>query len=72
MTHYYNSYSRKWYSDNLFLEENVFLGCNVIICKGVKIGRNCVVGAGSVVTKDFEENSVYAGVPAKKIGEHIL
>jgi len=54
------------------LEENVFLGCNAIVCKDVKIGRNCVVGAGSVVTKNLEENSVYAGVPAKKVGEHIL
>lgn len=72
LTHYYNSHSKQWYSGDLFLEENVFLGCNAIVCKGVKIGKNCIVGAGSVVTKNLEENSVYAGVPAKKVGEHIL
>lgn len=52
--------------------KEVFLGCNAIVCNGVKIGKNCIVGAGSVVTKNLEENSVYAGVPAKKVGEHIL
>lgn len=72
MTHFYNSHLKQWYSGDLFLEENVFLGCNVIVCKGVKIGKNCVVGAGSVITKNLEENSVYAGVPAKKVGEHNL
>lgn len=58
LTHYYNSHSKQWYSGDLYLEENVFLACNAIICKGVKIGKNCIVGAGSVVTKNLEENSV--------------
>lgn len=72
MTHYYDSHSKKWYSGDLFLEENVFLGCNAIICKGIRIGRNAVIGAGSVVTKDCGENSVYTGVPAKRIGVHCV
>lgn len=46
---------------------NVFIGMNAIITRGVTIGDNVVIGAGSVVTKDCEANSVYAGVPAKKI-----
>ncbi len=46
---------------------NVFLGMNCMICKGVTIGDNVVVGVGSVVTKDCEPNSVYAGCPAKRI-----
>lgn len=37
------------------------------ILPNVRIGRGSVVGAGSVVTKDIEPYSIYAGVPAKKI-----
>lgn len=47
--------------------DNVFIGMNSIIERNVKIGDNVVIGAGSVVTKDCEKNSVYAGVPARKI-----
>ena len=46
---------------------NVFIGMNAIITRGVTIGDNVVIGAGSVVTKDCENDSVYAGNPAKKI-----
>lgn len=41
-----------------------FIGANSIILPGVKIGNNCVVGVGSVVTKDIPDNSVVGGVPA--------
>lgn len=47
--------------------DNVFIGMNTIIERNVKIGNNVVIGAGSVVTKDCEPNSVYAGAPAKRI-----
>lgn len=40
---------------------------NAIITRGVTIGDNVVIGAGSVVTKDCEGDSVYAGNPARKI-----
>ena len=46
---------------------NVFIGMNAIITRNVQIGDNVIIGAGSVVTKDCEENSVYAGNPARKI-----
>lgn len=46
---------------------NVWLGENVTICKGVNIGNNCIIGIGSVVTKSIPDNSVAAGVPAKVI-----
>ncbi len=46
---------------------NVFIGMNTTILPGVNIGDNVIVGANSVVTKDLESDSVYCGVPAKKI-----
>ncbi len=46
---------------------NVFIGMNSIILRGVTIGNNVIIGAGSIVSTDCEDNSVYAGNPAKKI-----
>ena len=48
--------------------DNVFIGSNSVILYGTKIGPNVIIGSGSVVTKDCEPNSVYAGTPARKIG----
>ena len=49
------------------IKDNVFVARHVTIMRNVTIGENVIIGAGSVVTKDCEANSVYAGVPAKKI-----
>jgi len=46
-----------------------FIGAGTIILKGVKIGNHCVVAAHSLVNRNFEDYSIIAGVPAKKIGE---
>jgi acetyltransferase-like isoleucine patch superfamily enzyme len=51
------------------LGEDVWLGCNVIVLKGVVIGNGAVVGAGSVVTTSILPNEIWAGVPARKISE---
>lgn len=47
--------------------DHVWLGVDVIVLKGVTIGRNSVIGAGSVVTKDVPENVVAAGNPCRVI-----
>ena len=49
------------------IKDNVWVGMNVTILKGVTIGRNSIIGACSVVTKDIPENTMAFGVPAKKI-----
>ena len=45
----------------------VYIGTRSIIMPGVNIGNNCIIAAGSVVTKDIPNNSVVGGVPAKFI-----
>ena len=49
------------------LERNVWIGDGAIVCKGVRIGENSVIGAGSVVTKDIPANVIAAGNPAKPV-----
>ena len=49
------------------IKDNVWIGDSAIVCKGVTIGKNSIIGAGAVVTKDVPENCIYAGNPAKFI-----
>ncbi|WDF54708.1 acyltransferase [Mucilaginibacter sp. KACC 22063] len=49
----------------IFIDDNVFIGGNSIILKGVKIGKNSVIAAGSIVVKDIPENVVAGGNPCK-------
>jgi len=56
----------KWeYAQPIVIEDNVWLGGGVIVCPGVTIGANTVVGAGSVVTADLPANVLAVGSPAR-------
>lgn len=52
---------------SILLEEDVWLGVNVVVLKGVTIGKGAVVGAGAIVTKSIPANEIWAGIPATKI-----
>lgn len=55
------------YVEDITIQNNVWLGAGVIVLAGVNIGENSVVGAGSIVTKNVDANSFYAGNPAVKV-----
>jgi len=54
-------------ASRVVLEENVWIGDSAIVCKGVTIGTNSIIGAGSVVTSDIPANVIAAGNPARII-----
>lgn len=53
--------------ERIVIESNVWLGVNVVVLKGVKIGKNSVIGANSVVVKDIPANVIAAGNPCRVI-----
>lgn len=55
------------YGIEVTIEDNVWIGGNTVICPGVHIGDNVVIGAGSVVTKDIPDSCIAAGNPCKVI-----
>jgi len=55
------------YDEDVIIEDDVWMGCNVTILKGVRIGRGAIISACSLVTKDVAPYSIVGGVPAKVI-----
>lgn len=55
------------YAKPITIKENCWLAANVTVCGGVTINEGCVIGAGSVVTRDIPPNSLAAGNPCKVI-----
>lgn len=51
----------------IFVGDGCWIGAGTTILPGVSIGAGTIIAAGSVVTRDCEQNSIYAGIPAKKI-----
>lgn len=52
-----------------FVEEGASIGANATILPGVRLGRYCMVGAGSVVTKDVEPFALVVGNPARVVSQ---
>ncbi|MBQ1259033.1 MAG: sugar O-acetyltransferase [Clostridia bacterium] len=55
------------YGIEVTVGDNVWIGGNTVICPGVKVGSNVVIGAGSVVTRDIPDWSFAAGNPCRVI-----
>lgn len=45
--------------EDVYIEKNVWIGANVVILKGVRVGENSIIGAGSIVTKSIDSNSIF-------------
>jgi acetyltransferase-like isoleucine patch superfamily enzyme len=56
---------------DIIVEEHVWVGSNVSVLKGVTLGKNCVVGTGSIVTKSVEAQTIAVGAPSKIIKSNI-
>lgn len=61
--------SRYEYGMPITIGSNCWLGANVTVCPGASVGDNCVIGAGSVVTKAMPSNTVCAGNPCRVLRE---
>ena len=57
------------YAKKIVIENNVWLGSNVVVLPGVTIGENSVIGAGAVVSKNIPANVVAMGVPCRVVRE---
>ena len=57
------------YAKPVHIGKNCWFGANVVVCGGVTIGDGCVIGAGSVVTRDIPANTFAAGVPCRVVRE---
>ena len=54
---------------NCEIGENAFLGINSTINDETKIGKDCLIASGALITKDTEEGKMYAGMPAKPLAK---
>jgi len=63
-----NDYKRPEDDLDVIIENDVWIGMNAMILKGVKIAEGSIVAAGSIVTKSTEPFSINVGIPAKKLG----
>ncbi len=63
-------HQQKCITREIIIGDESWIGANVVIVAGIRIGKHAVVAAGSVVTKDVPEFSIVAGNPAKLIKQY--
>ena len=68
-SHDVNSEYFDYFVKDIIVEDYVWIGTRATILPGVKLGKGCVVAAGSTVTKDVSAYDIVGGVPAKVIGK---
>lgn len=64
---YSEYYHEKEYEEPCTIGNDVWIAAGVSICRNVRIGNGCVIGAGAVITKDIEPYSVVVGIPGRVI-----
>lgn len=69
--HIFTKPDGSFYIKDTYIGQNCFVGVNSLICPGVHIGNECVVGGGAIVTKDVPDNCMVVGVPAKIVKTEI-
>ena len=55
------------FQEEVEIGPGTWIATGVIILPGIKVGKNCVIAAGAVVTKDVEDHSLVGGIPARLI-----
>lgn len=66
-THAFENPSMNLVTAKITIGKNVFIGARAFIMPGIIVGENAIIGAGSLVTKNVESNSIIGGNPAKHI-----
>lgn len=62
--------TRPLFSKSIEIGNNVWIGENVVVLAGAKIGDGCIIGSNAVVTKEIPDNCIAAGIPAKPIKKY--
>lgn len=65
-----HDFTRDLHTDT-YIGKQCFIGANAIIMAGIRIGDNCIVGSGTIVTKDVPNNCIVVGNPARIIKQNI-
>lgn len=65
-----HDFTRYLHTDT-YIGKQCFIGANAIIMAGIRIGDNCIVGSGTIVTKDVPNNCIVVGNPARIIKQNI-
>lgn len=60
-----------YYEADVIIEDDVWIGACSVVTAGVHIGKGCVIGAGSIVTKDMPSHTICGGVPCKPIKRRV-
>ena len=68
-THDFENPTMQLITEKIIIGKNSFIGARTMVLPGVEIGENAIIGAQSVATKDVPANVIFAGNPARKIGE---
>ena len=66
-THAFDKPSMNLITKKIIIEKNVFIGARAFVMPGITIGENAIVGAGSLVNRSVEKNTIVGGNPAKII-----